>query len=271
MQTHDRQARHDEVPANRSLATVRRDAPSRRTFLIGGTAAGVVAAATTLDRAQAQPIIRTETASQVPAAAIGYWDAQRNTIVTAARLPWGDRSLIETGARVTVHGLGNERPDPGISAFALLAHFPTKQAGITVKFHAWKYRSDTMNHRSSPVSFCMPVSRTGGLALSVVYPKKSDAEGASGLIRSEHVCAFSAGALNKQPKLRPGTYFVALPDGRSNALPNWDECRFVPEYQDGVLTGGTLCQATLTGLEPVTFHYLVLSVESGMAPRTATV
>jgi hypothetical protein len=271
MQTHDGQARQDEVSASNTRSRQGCNAPSRRTFLIGGAAAGLVAATATQSRAQVAALKREEGESPLPTGAIGYWDGQSGTVMPAARLKWGDRSLIENGVRVTVHGLGSEHPDPNIAGFALLAHFPTQLEGIAVKFHAWKYRSDTLNHRSSPVGFSMPVSRTEGLALSVVYPRKSDSALGVGMVRTEHVCRFSPTGWNKQPKLRQGVYFVALPDGSSTSLPNWEECRFVPEYDAGVLVGGTMCRLTATGIAPVGFHYLILSIDPETASQTAAV
>jgi len=257
MQTQERQVRHDETPADLLHSGDPRPAPSRRTFLIGGATAGLVAAATTQLSAQAQAAEPIKTENPLPAAAIGYWEAQTATVKPASRLRWGGRNLIDNGVRVTVHGLGSGHPDPTIAAFSLFAHFPTPQAGVSVPFHAWDYRSDMLNHRSSPVSFCMPVDRMDGLILSVVYPKKSTTETDGTGVRTEHICRFSPAAWNKQPKLRQGVYFVALPDSASNALPNWEECRFVPEYEEGSLIGGTLWQDS----HPVAFHYLILSVD----------
>lgn len=268
MQTQVRQARHDENTATLSQPGEGRDAPSRRTFLIGGAAAGLTAAATTQLPVRAQASKSAIAENLLPAAAIGYWDGLNAAVKPAANLLWGDRSLIDNGVRVTVHGLGNRLSDPNVAAFSLLAHFPTRQAGISIPFHAWNYRSDTLNHRSSPVSFRMAISRAEGLTLSVVYPKKADDAAGAKSRRSEHVCRFSLAGWNRQPKLRQGVYFVALPDSSSNALPTWEECQFVPEMSDGVLTGGTLSRATLTGLEPVTFHYLILSVDP-MSPAGA--
>ncbi len=257
MQTQNRQARYDEAPAPLAASGAQRTVPSRRTFLMGGTAAGLMAAATTQISQPAQASEQTKTEQPIPANAVGYWDAQTETVKPAASLMWGARSLADTGVRLTVHGLGSGHPDPSLSAFSLFAHFPTQQPGVSVQFNAWNYRRDTLNHHSSPVSFCMPVSRTEGLALSVVYPKKSTGETQDSTVRTEHVCRFSTAAWNKQPKLRQGVYFVALPDPRSHALPNWDDYRFIPEYEDDKLTGGTLWNC----LGPVPFHYLVLSVE----------
>jgi len=104
----------------------------------------------------------------------------------------------------------------------------------------------------------MPVSRTEGLTLSVVYPRKSEAVRDGASVRTEHVCRFSLTGWNKQPKLRQGVYFMALPECSSDALPCWDACRFVPKFDGANLTGGTLW----AGTKPVPAHYLVLSVDT---------
>jgi hypothetical protein len=241
----------------RSRSGARRPAHRRRTVLTCETDSGPVTAETMPFQAQTQDADQIQTENAIPAAAIGYWNPHSETVRPAARLLWGARDMIVNGVRVTVHGLGGGHSDRNMAAVSLFVHFPTWQPGGRVPFNVWNFHNDGLNDDDRPVSFCIPVRQSEGMTLSVVYPEQSDRTNVSTPVRTAHVCRFSIAPWNKQPKLRQGVYFIALTDDRSNVLPDWDECRFVPIFQKGRLTGGTLW----SGTRPVPFHYLILSVD----------
>ncbi|MCW3098820.1 MAG: hypothetical protein JWL77_4438 [Chthonomonadaceae bacterium] len=257
MHTQNIHARRVEAPAVRTRSGARRLSIRRRTSLTDGTDAGPVAAPTMLFQAQTQDADQIQAENPISPAAVGYWNPHTETVQSAVRLLWGARDRIDNGVRVTVHGLGSGYSDRHMAAVSLFVHFPTRQPGVCVPFNVWNFHNDGLNDDDRPVSFCIPVRRSEGMTLSVVYPEQTDSTNASTLVSTEHVCRFSIAPWNKQPKLRQGVYFIALPDDRSNVVPEWDECRFVPIYEGGELAGGTLW----SGPRPVPFHYLILSVD----------
>ncbi len=228
---------------------------SRRTFVVGGTAASLLSTLTGAARAnQAAPVIGGKTAALTPAA-VGYWNAEKNRVEAASGLMPEDMQRFTAGVQITVHGLGRDHADPEIASFDLNAHFPSAKSVEGQRFGAFHYRRDDINHHSSPVTFTMPVGKTDGLTLSLATCPDA------GTPATGHVCRFSMTGGNL-PKLREGVYFLALPTSHTPLKPDWDSFQFQPERSGDTLAGGTLMQSTLTGQRPVDFHYLVVTVRA---------
>jgi hypothetical protein len=197
---------------------------TRRQFL-GHSAVAAGALAITL---QGRP---GQSAVPAPGASLAYWDGVR--FVAADHLATGDRSLCETGARITIHGSVHK----GQQIRSIDTLFPATIAGedLHIPFYAWTAHS----HCSSDVSFTAPVSEQNGLILAVNHE-----DAATQL----HLRVTSAsGAL----KLREGIYALVPRSVRlSTCLLDQEKSK----------TGQVVCRS-LSGLVPANFEHLLITVQ----------
>jgi hypothetical protein len=183
-------------------------------------------------------------------------------VVSASRLGGGDSRLARTGAKVTVHGLrrgSTARSGQGVHLNALFA-----VGESTVPYLAWSEAGSG----SGRVKFQVPPSEQltfsidrrrltnlKGVRPSEVHHYLGYTSAAAGEIPRAELDVNGKGmcilAVNGSgPSLRPGTYFLALRNHRSDREPNWASMTVDPQ---------TL---TLSHLgRPVKLDYLVVSVD----------
>jgi hypothetical protein len=161
-------------------------------------------------------------------------------IVSACTLPPGDPAAFARGALVTIHGLRGPAPATPVSVRALF-RIDDGAGRIETAFDAWSCAPSPVPSESSPVRFRMPVDPHDGIVLALSL--SSDPGGAAR-------AALSLGGPANVPRLHPGWYFIALPDGPGLPV-EWEAWRFA-----GLPEG--LCR-TATGA-PAAFPYLTLSL-----------
>lgn len=160
-------------------------------------------------------------------------DAERLSVVGASTLVSGDSRLARNGVSVTVHGLRRHlagKPDRLVHLNAL---FPAGEA--TVPYLAWSETSA----RAARVTFRVPPAQQ--LTLSVDSRRRNHLKGvrsadihdylgyrdvAAGEIPKvelsddgKGMCVLAVGG--DGPKLRRGTYFLALRDSKWDRTPDW--------------------------------------------------
>jgi hypothetical protein len=232
----------------------------RRQFLVLGTTAVAVAAATSVSAEIVRGALVTE--DQTPRLSVGFADATVADFTTrpsfaprltaASRLRSGDSSL-RGGVRVKVHGVvrpeasRNENVSMGLDALY-------RPAGRSeeVSFLAWSHaRMGLRTATSSSTDFVVPVDHSQPLSLVV---STSAVKTTVDTARLRAAVNLSLGGGWRANKLRQGLYFVAIcPAG--SGTPDWSSIRAVAPESGNV---PVLKQATLTGLVPVPFDYLVV-------------
>ena len=189
-------------------------------------------------------------------------------LVGADALRAGDRSLIRSGVRIEVHSFQRaaaraEVPvSIGLNAlYRVSGHAETAR----VPFLAWSWASTMSNPSSRPArAFVVPVDSEFPLELTVTtrapHAGRNPLQHDERLItesKERSIISLSVGAGRRSMKLRRGIYFLALRSSESERKPNW---RSIGVENVG---GGqvVLTQPTLAGYEPVSFDYLMLSVD----------
>ena len=241
--------------------------PNRRDFIRLGSGALVVATLGTARTVRAKP------APSVPLHSVGYWagmttEARRFRtpaqayLVAAESFHGGDPVFLHAGARAAVRG--SWRPEAHRSrpaSFALDVMY--EAAGQPVPFHAWSLGtagSRSLALESSHVSFDVPVDalKTADIVITRGTRKET--------------MSFSVNSGDGTFKLRPGFYFVVLPEGEAPAEPvDWSRVRV---REDATLRHvdtngpGVLVTSNIFGAEePVSFGYLVLEIRAGASDK----
>lgn len=246
------------------MSKVKEALPSRRDFIVLSSGALVLATLGSSGELHAA------SAQSLPAASVGFWAGIpkaarrfRSTsipyLVPAESILSGDPSFFSAGARAFVRGIWRpEAVRSRVAAFALDVLYDAN--GQKVPFYAWSYAvrsSGSPAIRSSNLAFNVPVDPLGTLDLVLSAP-----DGA-------RTIRFSVNSASGTLKLRPGYYFVALPEGQSQGAVDWTRVRVregaVP-YRLDADGPGVLSVAGLAGEESVPFSYLVLWVAVGSQP-----
>lgn len=182
-------------------------------------------------------------------------------VVAANSLPAGDTRMARIDAGVTVHGLRRHAASKSDRIVHVNALFPLGEA--TVPYLAW---SET-NARTARAKFVVPVADQLTLAIDrrrqhnfkgvpsadvhrYLYGKSPAGEIPQVELSEDGkgMCVLAVGGTG--PKLRRGTYFLALRDSKWDRKPDWASMSVDPQ---------TL---TLTRFgQPVDLDYLVVSVD----------
>jgi hypothetical protein len=186
----------------------------------------------------------------------------RDGIVSANSLGDGDRRFLDTGARVTIHGL---YPDATLrrraaSELDLSVRFAVDR-GDPVEFRVWSFESRHAANVAAPVSFHVPIDEDG-LTLSVDREEASEGsregQGASAPVQ------LGVGYARGTPKLRRGVYFLAGPSASTGTVPDLERYRFAaPAAPSGQRSAYSLVESCHAPSVPADFDYLLLSVEHG--------
>jgi hypothetical protein len=237
--------------------------PSRRDFIKLGSGALVLASLGSAEVYAATP-------EPVGRASVGFWPGVPRTVrrfrpsalpylVSAESVLTGDPSFFSAGARAHVRGVWRpEAVRERAASFALDVFYEAD--GQRIPFHAWSFvqrPGHAFAFRSSKLAFSVPVDALRPLDLVLTAPD------------GQRTIQFSVNSAAGSLKLRPGYYFVALPEERNETI-DWTRVRIregaVPDEVDpdgpGVLT-----MAGLSGQdESVPFSYLILWVEIASQP-----
>ena len=235
--------------------------PNRRDFIRISSGALVVASL-----GSSRELLAAE--QNLPAASVGFWagvpkESRRFELsglpylVPAESILNGDPSFFRGGARAHVRGVWRpEAVRDRAASFAMDVLYDAD--GQKVPFYAWSFanRSDrSPAFRSSNIAFNVPVDALGTLDLVLSAPD------------GPRSIRFSVNSGAGTLKLRPGYYFVALPEGPTEQAIDWTRVR----VREGALPylmdqngQGVLSTAGFAGREEaVPFSYLVLWVAVG--------
>lgn len=235
--------------------------PSRREFIQIGSGALVVAALGTVGKTQAADV------QEVPAASLGFWapppriarrfrTASETNLVAADSLLAGDPTFLSADPRIFVKGIW--RPEAVRSravTFALDVLYDAQ--GSKVPFYAWSFASrssDSPSLESSHLAFNIPVEASGTMDMVLSTPD------------GPRSIKFSINSGERALKLRPGYYFVALPETKSEPAIDWTRVKIregaTPNTVDP--RGPGILSTTGFGSDEssVPFSYLVLWVEA---------
>ena len=159
---------------------------------------------------------------------------------SASTLPFGDERFGHKGARIDIldfqppaGGWNNGRLE---SAALDLTGGPFHQG----RFRAWSYVKQAIDPSSRPCTFTAPIRLGSGLTFEVelvmerdtrweVSPR--DAKGAQSNMKRLPLTLLS-GRTMSQPKLRRGTYFLALVDENAHRLPSWTKLQLRTDTTD---------------------------------------
>jgi len=232
----------------------------RRQFLVLGSAAVAAAAASSLSADIVRGALATE--QKAPRISVGYSGATidefnvpsfASRLTAAAKLRSGDAALAGA-VRLKVHGL--VRPEAQKSAnvsMALDAMYRVSGHNDDVPFMAWSHArrgqhitSSAANEFVVPVNAKQPLSL--GISTSAPTPVLDEA-----MLRA--TVNLSLGEKRLANKLRSGLYFVAICPAGSEA-PHWASIHAVAP-ENGTVP--VLKQATLAGLQPVPFDYIIMA------------
>jgi hypothetical protein len=271
---------------------------NRRSFLVVGSASVLGAVGFSYDPGLPESLPEESAPGQGPARplSIGYWRGSeqssaavpvaagaglenlpfRPDVMSAARLPHGDAAL-QGGARVTIHGLfggASRRAAP----LAVNAHFSRRESARreSIPFHVWSLASTPIVSAGRPVRFFMPIDPAEGLVLSVTCLPSAKPR-STGLTRRELVqtaaresspeeletlvCRLNLGEERNAPKLKCGVYFLPVRTPQRAAPHAWSSYQFRWAPRPESLTGRQLYRRLATGVAPVSFAYLVFSVD----------
>lgn len=233
----------------------------RRQFLVLGSAAVAVAAASSLSAEVVRGVLSTE--EKAPHVSAGFAEAAiddftkpsfATRVAGAAKLRSGDSSLT-SGVRLKVHGIVRSSAAAARSEdFSVAIDAMYRAAGLkeAVPYMAW---SHSQNRRRTTTSgareFVVPVGGRQPLSLAV----SSSAAAAVSEAKLRSTMTFSLGDERRTNKLRTGLYFLALLPAGAEA-PDWASIRAVSS-ENGTMPA--LGQATITGLVPVSFDYIVVA------------
>jgi hypothetical protein len=241
------------------MSNVEQSLPSRRDFIRLSSGAIVVATLGNTSRLGAAP------AQSIPAASVGFWagipKAARRFrssalpyLVPAESILSGDPSFFSAGARAYVRGIW--RPESVRNHAGSFALDVLYDAGAEkVPFYAWSYARRSAGAPavdSSNLAFNVPVGALGTLDLVLSSPV------------GPRMIRFSVNSADDSVKLRPGYYFIALPDGLNPPAIDWTRVRIredVVPYRVDADGPGVLSMTGVLGEESVPFSYLVLWVE----------
>ena len=232
----------------------------RRQFLVLGSAAVAVAAATSLSSDIVRSVLVTE--DTAPRLSVGFSDVTLEDfakpsfaarLTSAAKLRSGDPSL-DDGVRLKVHGL--VRPEGAkANPVSMGMDVMYRVAGHKedIPFMAWSHaRLPHHTTASSAGAFVVPVSANQPLSLAVSSSATGTAIGGATL---RGTVSLALGSGRRENKLRTGFYFVALcPAGTKT--PDWASVHAVAS-ENGKLP--VLHHSTLLGSEPVSFDYIVVA------------
>lgn len=253
----------------------------RRRFLMLGSVAVVGAAATDLPA----QILRTAwgPAQTLPLLSAGYLDgsvegmtAASRTLVAASALRSGDASLA--GSRVKLRVLDFSRTVRTTEPVSIGIDTLYRVEDRKVPHLAWSYSTSPAGEsESSAARIVVPVDVSSPLELTVskrpgrvvrsapaftpadfvsAFPETAEGVTTEGNGRS--LAVFSLGRERTTMKLRPGVYALAFRSQAAQRTPDWRSIRFVAP-KDGA--SPILVESTLAGVRPVSFDYLILSVE----------
>jgi hypothetical protein len=178
---------------------------------------------------------------------------------SASQLRSGDAALAD-GVRVKVHGLvrseaaGTQPVSMGLDAMYRVAGHAEE-----VPFMAWSYAQMANRQTGSAASsFVVPVGAKSPLSLSLftsaVVTSGTISKGKSPKLQASVKLAL--GSERRTNKLRSGLYFLAMTPAGVKA-PDWASVHVVPSTGNLPL----LKQATLLGVEPVSFDYVIVSID----------
>ena len=244
----------------------------RREFLVMSSAAALGLAATTL-----QSDVLDSTAAPMPLLSVGFWNgaaddirgasdkAFRRRVVPADRLVAADASLLQSGARVTIHGFWRSASYRTPLVLGLRARYPSPALSTdSPSLIAWSWRPDM--RVSNQVRFDVPVSDTLDLTVERLHARAETPRRLRELFRRSdaapraEVASMSPEHGARGLKLRRGVYFFAVRENESENLPSWSSYSVLPgaasldPQGDGVLR-------TSMGNAP-SFSYLMLSVDA---------
>jgi hypothetical protein len=234
----------------------------RRQFLVLGSAAVAAAAATSLSADLVRNVLVVE--DTAPRLSVGFSDAKfddfakpsfAQRLLPASTLRSGD-GLLENGVRLKIHGL--VRPESvrdQQASLAMDAMYRVAGQEQAVPFMAWSYsRKQSQTTGSSSKSFVVPVGLRQPLSLAI---SSSDVNAATGKATLRGTVSLALGNGRRENKLRTGLYFVAFCPAGTKA-PDWASIHAVAS-EEGALP--LLKVATLTGLQPVSFDYIVVATD----------
>lgn len=231
----------------------------RRQFLVLGSAAVVGAAATSLSANMVRGVPASEGTARVSAgfAPAAFADVQSpefapRALTAASHLRSGEAALA-AGVRVKVHGMVRtdaSAVQPVSMALDVMYRVPGQTEAVP--FMAWSHAQLAGRKADSAVSSSVvPVGSRMPLSLMVTT---GTVAGQNAKLQAKVDLALGSGRLAN--KLRSGLYFLALcPAG--TAAPDWSSIRVVRSENALPL----LRQATLFGLEPVSFDYIIVSAD----------
>lgn len=238
---------------------------ARRDFLIMGSMAVAGVAAST---AGAGTIAGFTTRAPGSILSVGF--AERNvpgaSLVSAESVRGGDRRFVDSGVRVTVHGISQPEATRN-TAIRLSLFFPHVTTEGRLPFLAFASSIDGRGGRNtaSGLSFDAPLDDTGALPVGIervdmsaipsrlraMMPRTTAKQpaGMEGLEQDGNLWRLASGN-GGNAQLRPGTYYIALRQSNRDRLPNW-----------GALAIGDNALDLRSGGHPVAFEYVALSVD----------
>jgi hypothetical protein len=234
----------------------------RREFLVLGSAAVAAAAATSLSADLVRSALVIE--DTAPRLSVGFADAKLDDFAkpsfarrlsAASKLRSGDSSL-DNGVRVNIHGL--VRPEAASDRevkMAIDVMYRVAGHDQDVPFMAWSHaRMQRHTAVSSFNPFVVPVGAKHPLSLAV---SSSAVTAATANATLRGTVNLGLGNGRRENKLRAGLYFIVLSPAGTRP-PDWDSIHAVAP-EDGTLP--ILKVATLTGLQPVSFDYIVMATD----------
>jgi len=178
---------------------------------------------------------------------------QPRALVNASRL--GSSHALGAAARVRIRGIVRAGSSSAGSAVALDAIYRVEELGHReVPFLAWSDQHSSRRGFSSAAGFVVPVGERTPLTLALtarVIPNR----GAALARRLLRIPAPPQAVRGTATLLRHGVYFIAVPG--TGTEPNWSSVRAIAT--EGKLP--RLEQATLFGMKPVSFDYIVVETE----------
>jgi hypothetical protein len=136
-----------------------------------------------------------------------------SSIIDPVSIAAGDARLVAEGALFKILGLQPFNKPESLATLDWMTIDVVYADHPGVPFLAWTYRSDPVPQESAPYSVRVPVS-LAGMQLLVSYRM------ANGAGPVQYTVRLVAGTESGLPKLKPGTYLLALP-GADQSLPNW--------------------------------------------------
>jgi hypothetical protein len=237
---------------------------ARRDFLIMGSMAVAGVAASTASAGTISAL-----ATRTPGSILSVGFAERTgpgaSLVSAESVRGGDRRFVDSGVRVTLHGISQPEATRN-TAIRLSLFYPHMTSEGRLPFLAFASSIDGRGGRNtaSRLSFDAPLDDTGSLPVGIervdvspiprrlrsMLPRATaQLAGMDGLEQDGNLWRLSSGnAGNAQ--LRPGTYYIALRQSNRDRLPNW-----------GALAVGDNALDLRSGGRPVDFEFVALSVD----------